>query len=75
MLFDRSLVLEPSEEVRLTVVADRAATAVVDGARVIQLALGDSVVCRPAPEPARLISFGARDFHSALRQRFGLTDL
>jgi hypothetical protein len=32
-------------------------------------------VCRPAPEPARLISFGVRDFHSALRQRFGLTDL
>jgi NAD+ kinase len=75
MLFDRSLVLEPSEEVRLTVVDERAAAAVIDGARVIQLALGDSVVCRPAPEPARLISFGVRDFHSALRHRFGLTDL
>jgi NAD+ kinase len=74
MLFDRSLVLEPGEEVRLTVVDDRAAAAVIDGARIIRLALGDSVLCRPASEPARLISFGVRDFHSALRHRFGLTD-
>lgn len=33
MLFDRSLVLEPSEEVRLTVVDDRVAAAVIDGSR------------------------------------------
>lgn len=74
MLFDRSLVLEPEEKVRLTVVDERAAAAVIDGARVIELALGDSVLCSPAAEPARLISFGVRDFHSALRHRFGLTD-
>ena len=46
----------------------------IDGARVIQLATGDSVLCRPAAEPARLISFGERDFHLALRHRFGLAD-
>lgn len=74
MLFDRSLVLEPSEEVRLTVVDDRAAAAVIDGSRVIRLAMGDSVICRRAHEPARLISFGGRDFHSVLRHRFNLTD-
>ncbi|MFZ2058864.1 MAG: NAD(+)/NADH kinase [Acidimicrobiales bacterium] len=74
MLFDRSLVLEPGEDVRLTVVDDRAAAAVIDGARIIGLALGDSVLCRAAAEPARLVSFGERDFHSALRHRFGLTD-
>jgi NAD+ kinase len=74
MLFDRSLVLEPSEDVRLTVVDDRAASVAIDGARVIALAIGDSVLCGPAKEPARLISFGARDFHSALRHRFRLTD-
>ena len=74
MLFDRSLVLEPGEHVRLTVVDDRAAAAVIDGARIIGLALGDSVLCRAAEEPARLVSFGERDFHSALRHRFGLTD-
>ena len=74
MPFDRSLVLEPGESVRLTVVDDRAAAAVIDGARIIRLAMGDSVLCRAAAEPARLISFGERDFHSALRHRFGLTD-
>src|SRR5208282_2112117 len=37
MLFDRSLVLEPAEEVRLTLVDDRAAAAVIDGSRVVQL--------------------------------------
>jgi len=74
MPFDRSLVLEPSEEVRLTVVDDRAAAAVIDGARIIRLAMGDSVLCRPAAEPARLVCFGERDFHTALRHRFGLTD-
>jgi len=74
MPFDRSLVLEPTEYVRLTVLDDRPAAAVIDGARIIELAMGDSVVCRAAAEPARLISFGERDFHSALRHRFGLTD-
>jgi NAD+ kinase len=74
MLFDRSLVLEPSEEVRLTVLDERAATAVIDGSRVVPMTMGDSVLCRRAAEPARLISFGVRDFHSALRLRFGLTD-
>jgi NAD+ kinase len=74
MLFDRSLVLERTEEVRLTVVDDSDAAAVIDGARVIRLRLGDSVLCRPAANPARLISFGIRDFHAKLRHRFGLTD-
>ncbi|MGA3214067.1 MAG: NAD(+)/NADH kinase [Acidimicrobiales bacterium] len=74
MLFDRSLVLEPTEEVCLTVVDERAAAAVIDGSRVVRLSMGDSVVCRRAAEPARLISFGVRDFHSVLRHRFGLTD-
>jgi NAD+ kinase len=74
MPFDRSLVLGPEENVRLTVADDRAAAAVIDGARIIRLALGDNVLCRAAAEPARLVSFGERDFHSALRHRFGLTD-
>jgi len=74
MLFDRSPVLEPSEEVRLSVVDDSDTAAVIDGARVVMLRLGDSVVCRPAAKPARLVSFGVRDFHAKLRHRFGLTD-
>ena len=74
MPFDRSLVLEPGEYVRLTVLDDRAAAAVIDGARIIRLATGDAVLCHAAMEPARLVSFAERDFHSALRHRFGLTD-
>jgi NAD+ kinase len=74
MLFDRSLVLEPSEQVRLTVVDDSDAAAVIDGSRVFKLRQGDSVTCRPAAQPARLVSFGVRDFHAKLRHRFGLTD-
>ncbi len=74
MLFDRSLVLEPEESVRLTVLEGRTAAVVIDGRRIIALSLGDSVLCRAAAEPARLVSFGVRDFHAALRARFGLTD-
>jgi NAD+ kinase len=74
MLFDRSLVLEPEESIRLTVLEGRSAAVVIDGARIIGLTLGDSVLCRAAAEPARLVSFGERDFHGALRARFGLTD-
>ena len=74
MLFDRSLVLEPEEWVRLTVLDGHSAAAVIDGSRVFPLTLGDHVVCRAAAEPARLVSFGVRDFHAALRARFGLTD-
>ena len=74
MLFDRSLVLEPEEAIRLTVLDGHSAAVVIDGARIVRLAVGDSVLCRAAVEPARLVSFGARDFHAALRAHFGLTD-
>jgi len=74
LLFDRSLVLEPEEWVRLTVLDGRSAVVVIDGARLVPLNVGDSVVCRAASEPARVISFGGRDFHTVLRARFGLTD-
>jgi NAD+ kinase len=74
MLFDRSLVLEPEEWVRLTVLEGRSAAAVIDGSRIIPLTLGNTVLCKAAADPARLVSFGVRDFHAALRARFGLTD-
>lgn len=74
LLFDRSLVLEPDEWVRLTVLEGHTAAVVVDGSRVVPLKVGDSAVCRAAREPARLVSFGERDFHAVLRARFGLTD-
>ena len=60
MLFDRSLVLEPDEWLRLTVLEGGAPRPCIDGARIVRLTLGDAVVCRAAAEPARLVSFGAR---------------
>jgi NAD+ kinase len=74
MLFDRPLVLEPAQWVRLEVVAPRPAVLVLDGESADTLVPGDAVVCRVGPSPARLVTFGPRDFFSILRARFHLAD-
>jgi NAD+ kinase len=74
MLFDRSLVLGPDTEVRVTVESPRPAALTVDGRMEGELAMGDAVVCRAAPEVARLVTFGGRDFHRTLKAKFGLND-
>ncbi len=74
MLFDRSLVLQPDCEVRVTVAGDRAAGVSVDGRAGGSLAPGDSVVCSGSARPARLVTFGNHDFHAVLRSKFGLSE-
>jgi len=74
MLFDRSLVLEPVEWIRLEVLDPRPAIAVVDGQSVAILEPGDALSCRESAVPARLVTFADRDFHAILRARFGLAD-
>ncbi len=74
MLFDRTLVLEPTTEVRLEVVGERPATLSVDGRTLGTLVGGDALVCTAAPERARLVAFGHRDFHQILKRKFGLND-
>jgi NAD+ kinase len=74
MLFDRPLVLEPEQWVRLELEGPRAAVLVLDGQNAEPLRPGDAVVCRVGPCPARLVTFGQRDFFSILRARFGLAD-
>ena len=74
MLFDRPLVLEPTEWIRLEVLEPRPAVVVVDGETVCELRPGDVVCCREGPVPARFVSFGERDFHAILRAKFGLAD-
>jgi NAD+ kinase len=74
MLFDRPLVLSPEEWLRLELAPPRPALVVLDGQRVAQIEPGEAVVCRPGRFPARLVSFGVRDFHSILRARFHLAD-
>ncbi len=74
MLFDRTLVLNPSTEVRLEVLGGRTATCTVDGRSLGVLGQGDHVVCSVADRVARLVTFGRRDFRQLLRTKFGLED-
>lgn len=74
MLFDRPLVLGPSETFRLELLSGDPALLVVDGSCVEHLGPGDAVVCRAGDHPARLVTFGRRDFHAILKAKFNLTD-
>jgi NAD+ kinase len=74
MLFDRTLVLGPETEVRLTVSGSRPATLSIDGRLLGQLEVGDGVVCTASDRRARLVTFGPRDFHGILKAKFKLGD-
>lgn len=74
MLFDRSLVLPPTAAIRLEVVDGRPADLSVDGRSLGTLAEGDTIVCTAAPNPARLVTFGARSFLGILKAKFGLAE-
>jgi len=74
MLFDRTLVLNPSSEVCLEVLGERSATGTVDGRVLGDLEPGDRVVCTAADRVAQLVTFGKRDFEQLLKTKFGLED-
>lgn len=74
MLFDRSLVLEPSTAVELTVDGHRPATVSVDGRRIANVGDGATIRCVAAPQSAQLVTFGSRRFHHVLKAKFGLND-
>jgi len=74
MLFDRTIVLEPRQWLRVEVAEPRAGVVVIDGVSVAQLEPGDAIECREGPDDARLVSLGHRDFHDILRSRFHLAD-
>ena len=74
MLFDRTLVLQPDCVVRVTVGGDRAAGLSVDGRASEALSPGDVVECTGSDRPAKIVTFGGHDFHSVLRQKFGLSN-
>ncbi|CAN5832552.1 NAD(+)/NADH kinase [soil metagenome] len=73
-LFDRSLVLEPSSEVEVTVLGDRPAAVAVDGEHMRALPPGATVTVNAAERPARFVTFGGGDFHRTLKVKFGLND-
>jgi NAD+ kinase len=74
MLFDRSLVLAADEELRFEVFDDRSVVLTADGRELGDLAAGDAVTCTGGPKPARVVTFGPRDFHQILKAKFGLSD-
>lgn len=74
MLFDRAMVLDPDEELSMTVAGPRDALLVVDGTSVGTVHPGTTVTCRAAAFDAQLVVFGHRDFHAIVRSRFALTD-
>ena len=74
MLFDRSLVLEPEEDVVLELLEDRPADLVVDGLVVGRLQPGDTISVREGAHPARLVTFERADFYGVLRAKFNLAD-
>ena len=74
MLFDRSLVLDPTEQVEVELLGHRSATLSVDGQPAATLEEGDTVLVAPSEQVARFVRFGGRRFHQILKAKFGLTD-
>jgi NAD+ kinase len=74
MLFDRPLVLGPSEPIELVLAPPRPAVLVIDGVTAATLVPGETVACRLGPRPARLVRFGPSAFFDVLRDRFQLAD-
>ena len=74
MLFDRSLVLDPTEAIDLEVLTDREASVAIDGRPVARLTEGARVRCGPSACRARFVRFGTHHYHQVLKAKFGLTD-
>jgi NAD+ kinase len=73
MLFDRSLVLDPSTAVRIGI-GGRPVVLTIDGRTVAALGEGDAVHVTESPFTARLMTLGQRRFHDVLKTKFGLQD-
>ena len=74
MLFDRTLVLDPSETIEIEVSGHRVAELVLDGQPVAPLDDGDVVSCSPSAATANFVRFGDERYHQILKAKFGLAD-
>jgi NAD+ kinase len=74
MLFDRSLVLDPDEEVEIEILGHRPATFSIDGRTSASLVEGDVITVSASTSVARFVRFGERRFHQILKTKFGLSD-
>lgn len=74
MLFDRSLVLDSSDEVTLRVEGRCSADLAIDGEPCGRVEVGERVLCRAGGHDALLVSFGEHSFETVLKSKFRLTD-
>jgi NAD+ kinase len=74
MLFDRSIVLDSSDEVSFLVEGRSAAELIVDGAPCGRVEVGERLVCRAGGNDAMLVNFGDRNFEAVLKSKFRLAD-
>lgn len=72
MLFDRTLVLDESAEIRIEVMGPRAAAVSVDGRPFATCETSDAITCTRSEHFARLVTFGERDFLQIVTSKFGL---
>jgi NAD+ kinase len=74
MLFDRSVVLDESEQVTFELHGRCPADMIVDGVPCGQLGLGERLTCSAGAHDAILVNFGGRSFETVLKNKFHLTD-
>jgi NAD+ kinase len=74
MLFDRALVLDPTEVVELEPSGHRPVALAVDGRRVAGLDDGDVVRCWDNGDNALFVRLGPLRFHQILKAKFSLAD-
>jgi NAD+ kinase len=73
MSFDRSLIVDAADSVRVEV-TERPAMLVIDGREMGLLDRGDAVVCTEAPGSARFVALAPRDFYGIIKSKFGVED-
>jgi len=74
MLFDRTLVLDPTEVIEIEVSGHRRAELNLDGHAAGALDDGDVVRCAPSDATANFVRFGDERYHQILKGKFGLAD-
>ncbi len=74
MLFDRTVVLDDSDEVSFRMEGVCGAELIIDGAPRGVLDVGEQLVCRAGEHDAMLVNFGDRDFEAVLKNKFRLAD-
>jgi len=72
MVFDRSLVVAPSEGVSLEVVGEEPGLLSADGHESHELPVGSIVRISPSPKPTLMVRSDGKTFFAIVREKFGL---